>query len=257
MASSSSGLRSPEQTSATGPRIRIWPSPAIEMNRSPPPRHRDGDLGVDQAEPVTRRGHGAAARPGGQSVPGPPLPDLGPDGLPRQHLDELDVGPIGERGVGLDFGTQATHVDGVEVGDHDHAVGIADRDRGHGEPLAVDLDRIHRAEPGRAHVRHHLRDTVAIASQPHRHRSARRLHDEGVLGRVPMLAEELGEDADPVPALLGLAPVGVQDAQTDVGRLGRHDQQDPSEPTPRFRSQIRRAADGVTSNGSVAGSITR
>src|SRR5207249_819235 len=57
--------------------------------------------------------------------------------------------------------------------------------------------------------------------------AALRLHREGCRFRVPVVPEVLREDPEAVARLLRFAPVGVEDAEAEVGARGGHAQEDP------------------------------
>ena len=129
----------------------------------------------------------------------------------------------------------------VERVHEDHAMRIAHRHGRDQKRFAADLERhpdhlavgsVHgdlgRREGAASHLDrdevHAPVDDVAVAL----HAPARGIHGEHGLLDVAMVPEVLGEDAEPVPGLLRLAPVRIQDAQSEVSaRPGRYLEKDP------------------------------
>ena len=113
-------------------------------------------------------------------------------------------------------------------------MGVADRDPGEGVGLARDLDRdVHagvgsvgdrdhrRVEARPAHVDGDLAHAVVDPVDLGLDVSPQGLDGEPVLRRVSVVDEVLGEDPEPVAALLGLAAVGVVDLQPEVAPVRR------------------------------------
>ncbi len=139
----------------------------------------------------------------------------------------------------LDQWPEPSHQGFVQAVGEDHAVRVADGDGRHQQGLPVHLERhahglarrpVHRDLGGHEGAASHLHRDDADAALLHvaaaLDAAALGGHGEGVARSVPVVAQVLGEDAEPIPRLLGLAPVGIQDAQAEVGAVpGRHLQQ--------------------------------
>ena len=118
--------------------------------------------------------------------------------------------------VTLDLRSEPVDVDRPEVADEYHAVRVSERYDGDRDPVAVDHDRVRRREGRAAHRRGHIADAHAVPREVDHHDTAQRADREVVAIGVVMLAKELGEDADPVAALFGLAPVRIEDANAEI-----------------------------------------
>ena len=66
--------------------------------------HVHGHGAIDQAQAMGDRGRGARTRTRGQGIAGPAFPNLDPDVLPVDHLQELNVGPAGKIRMHLEIG---------------------------------------------------------------------------------------------------------------------------------------------------------
>ena len=121
----------------------------------------------------------------------------------------------------LDLRTEAAHIHLRHVGDDDDTMRVADVHRRHGEALPVDLDRVELVDVRLAHVDCDLAYASGFALEEAGHPSAERVQREAFFRRVAMFAEELREDSHAVPALLGLAAVGIQDADAEVCAVAR------------------------------------
>src|SRR5262249_54848596 len=144
--------------------------------------------------------------------------------------DELDVGAPREQSVVLERGTQAAQIHARGIVDEHDAVRVADAHRRDAQRLAVDVDRLadHLArwagagdvlapEARRSHAQGDALDPAGAAAQATGHAPRRRFDREVVGRRATRLGEPAREDAQPVAALLGLAAVGVEDAEPRVG----------------------------------------
>src|SRR4051812_6571285 len=119
------------------------------------------------------------------------------------------------------------HVDTRDGGYEHDTMWIAERDDGHVDAAAIHFDLLEVGEARAAHVHRDLRHTPAfVVLESAGHATAGGVDREPILCRVPVLAEELREDAEAISALLGLAAVGIEDAQSEVGALRRRNDED-------------------------------
>src|SRR5688572_22334560 len=189
------------------------------------PRHRHHDAAVDETSPMAGCGDGAARRSGRERVTSAALPDENAYLRSRHDLRELNVGALRKGCVLFDLRSKRVNVYVREIRDDDDAVRISHRDRGHLNAPAIHLDRVERIEARRAHVHRHLRDAALLVPEDAAHATARRVKTEAVPFGIPVVAEELREDARAVAALLGLAAVRVEDADAEIrAARGRHEE---------------------------------
>ncbi len=176
-----------------------------------------------------------------QRIAGPALPDQDIHLRARRYPRELDIGAVGKSGVSLDLRTQHPALHLVERVNENHTVRIAHRHGRDEKRFAADLERhldhvavrpVHRDLGCREGAVPHLDrdevhtsvDDVALAL----HAAALGVHGEDRFIDVAMVPEVLGEDAEPVPGLLRLASVGIQDAESEgSARPGGHLEEDP------------------------------
>src|SRR5262249_14141425 len=206
----------------------------LEMEQAAVHHHRDRAIGV--SEPYARRGDGAGAAPGGESLTGAALPD--PDAHPLRSHDarELHVRSPRQEGVVLERGAERVESGRRGIVDEAHAVRVADADGGDAKDRARHLDGLRHdlprgtaagdvvaAEAGAAHVDRDVDDASILALDAAVDDAARGLDPEAIVGGPAVLAPPAREDAQAVAALLGLAAVGVVDPESGVGVRGRHE----------------------------------
>ena len=131
--------------------------------------------------------------------------------------------------------------------------------RGHGEEAVAHLERdahdlairavhgdLRRAEGGVAHLDGHLVHAPAGEVAHRLDHAALRLDPHGRLLEAATLPEVLREDPEAVAGLLGLAPVGIEDAEPHVGDARGRPEKDPvradapvavADPADRGRAQ--------------------
>ena len=135
----------------------------------------------------------------------------------------------------LHLGSESPNLVRVGMIDQDHTVGIAHRDCGEPEAflaqaqllvdhlpvLSSDGDfRAPKARP--SHLHRHERYAISLCLQLDPHEAPLGLDIEGLVSSIAMLEQVLGEDANPVATLLGLAPIGVEDPEAEGRDSGPH-----------------------------------
>ena len=185
--------------------------------------HVDGDIAVHQAELVGGAGGRTRAAARGQRVAGAALPDADVDVRSVQDLEDLEVDPVGEHRVVLDVGPDLSGLLFSHVLHWDHAMRVADGQAGDLVCGPVDVegfaDHLARLAGNRdlvadeRHLAHVDTDQAGgFVLDLYVHDPAERLDLEALRRHVPLLEQILGEDAQPVAALFGLAAVGIEDA---------------------------------------------
>jgi len=218
----------------------------VQVDPKRPARKRDSYVPPNEpaAHCCDSGGAGAGAASAGQTCSA--LPHAQSDRIPRGHSGDVDIHPLGKKGVMLDFGTQPTEIDRVAVRDEEHGVRVADVDGSRlleVIPADRERERIHRVserdrvpfEAWLAHV-----DRRAAFAGLDREDAAWRLD----LGRH---AVQDRDRARGVAARFDLAAVGIEDPHPEVGGLGlgQHDQlvaTDPGAPVGQRARQ--RGGDG-------------
>src|SRR5207245_10909650 len=108
------------------------------------------------------------------------------------------------RGMALAPRPERRDVARGEIGPHDDAVRVSHGYGMSGDVAAIQLDGVDRAEARRSHVRRHDRHSPGDPLERDADDPAERPHAEAIPDGVTAVAQELREDAHPVPALLRL-----------------------------------------------------
>src|SRR5207248_2652872 len=94
---------------------------------------------VEQAESTTGGNDGASRRAGGLGLAGATLPDQQLHARAAGGSGQLHIGAVREGGMVLHQWSQVVQLGYVKSGPQENAVGIAQRQRDNGKPLAVEL----------------------------------------------------------------------------------------------------------------------
>ena len=172
--------------------------------------------------PVGRHQGGTGARPAGRGEAGAALPDTEPDGAAVENLRRADVGALGIERIGLEARAQVFQRHRLGVIDEEHHVRVADADRhriAERSGLDAEMERVGLAGQGdRSPIQPHR--SQVDGDPPVAGRRGGQQPGLGLDGRFPgaRLGHDHGGDAArAVAAGLGLAAVGVMNAQEDVG----------------------------------------
>src|SRR5437660_7877452 len=171
-----------------------------------------------------RHDRSGRARPGGERHADAPLPEADREEIGPVDLAELDVRAVGEQLVGLDLGAELGHRRGLDVVHHGDRVRVARDDLVPGPVEELD-GALHLGGP---HVHPDAGDlATGDGHLDHLHLAAG-LHLDAGLRPETGLVEEPADTAQPVARHLGLAAVGVEEAEVEVvvGVGGRHEPDD-------------------------------
>ncbi len=193
--------------------------------------HEDGDVGIDEAKTMGDGSGRTAAAAGGEGVAGTAFPDLDPNGVAVDDFKELDVGAVGEVGMGFDPRTEAVGEIGVGFFYGDNAVRVADGGGAVGKGFVIDNEGLVDDLTGdggdgdsggiEGNLAHSDVDEGGVRVDPASDDSAKGFDRERIGTGLALIAKVAAEYAETVTAFFGLATVGVEDAETEIGVLGR------------------------------------